>query len=213
MAEYRLHCFAQSGNSYKPALMLTLAGADWEPAFVDFFNGGTRSPAYRAINLMGEAPVLEHGETRLSQSGVILDYLAQRYRAFAPASEAERREVLRWTLWDNHKLTSYIATLRFLMNFVPEAKREPAVIDFLDARARAALKVLETHLATRDWIAADRLTTADLSCIGYLYFPGEFGLDMAEFPNIDRWRGAIAAVPGWKHPYDLMPGHPIPGRA
>jgi glutathione S-transferase len=213
MAEYRLHCFAQSGNSYKPALMLALAGADWEPAFVDFFNGGTRTPEYRAANVMGEAPVLEHGDLRLSQSGVILDYLARRYRDFAPASEAERREVLRWTLWDNHKLTSYIATLRFLMNFVPEAKREPAVLAFLDARARAALRALEAHLAGRDWIAAGRLTTADLSCIGYLYFPGEFGLDMAEFPNIDRWRGAIAALPGWKHPYDLMPGHPIPGRA
>jgi glutathione S-transferase len=140
MAEYRLHCFAQSGNSYKPALLLTLAGADWEPAFVDFFNGGTRTPEYRATNVMGEAPVLEHGDLRLTQSGVILDYLAQRYRAFAPASEEERREVLRWTLWDNHKLTSYIATLRFLMNFVPEAKREPAVLAFLDARARAALR-------------------------------------------------------------------------
>lgn len=60
MADYRLHCFAQSGNSYKAALALALAGADWEPVFVDFFNGETRSPAYRAQNEMGEAPVLEH---------------------------------------------------------------------------------------------------------------------------------------------------------
>ena len=138
------HCFAQSGNSYKAALMLALAGADWEPVFVDFFNGGTRTPEYRAINDMGEAPVLEHGDLRLSQSGVILDYLAQRYRDVrARAREEERREVLRWTLWDNHKLTSYIATLRFMLNFVPEEKREPAVIAFLDGRARAALKVLD----------------------------------------------------------------------
>ena len=50
MSEYRLYCFAQSGNSYKPALMLTLAGADWQPVFVDFFNGETRTPAYRATS-------------------------------------------------------------------------------------------------------------------------------------------------------------------
>ncbi len=214
MSEYRLYCFAQSGNSYKPALMLALAGAEWEPVFVDFFNGETRTPAYRqAVNEMGEAPVLEQGELKLTQSGVILDYLTQRFRDYGPASEAERREILRWTLWDNHKLTSYIATLRFLMNFIPEEKRDPAVIAFLDGRARAALKVLESHLAGRDWIAADHLTTADLSCIGYLYFTDEFGLDMADYPNIDRWRGAIAALPGWKHPYDLMPGHPLPARS
>jgi glutathione S-transferase len=213
MPEYKLHCFAQSGNAYKVALLLNLAGADWEPVFVDFFNGETRTPAYRAINEMGEVPVLEQGELRLTQSGVILDYLTERFREYGPASAAERREILRWTLWDNHKLTSYIATMRFLMNFIPEAKRDPAVIGFLDGRARAALKVLEAHLSGREWIAADRLTTADLSCVGYLYFPEEFGLDMTDYPAIDRWRGAIAALPGWKHPYELMPGHPLPALA
>ena len=70
MAEYTLHCFAQSGNAYKPALALQLAAADWAPRFVDFFGGETRTSAYRSINVMGEVPVLEHGELRLAQSGV-----------------------------------------------------------------------------------------------------------------------------------------------
>ena len=213
MAEYQLYCFAQSGNSYKAALALALTGADWEPIWVDFFNGGVRTPEYRAINVMGEAPVLVHGDVTLSQSGVILDYLSQRYREIAPGSEAERREVLRWLLWDNHKLTSYIATLRWMKNFLPAEKREPAVLAFLDGRARAAMKVLDGHLAGRDWIAADKLTIADLSCVGYLYFTDEFDVDIAAYPNIGRWRDAIAALPGWKHPYELMPGHPLPAPA
>ncbi|PZQ48977.1 MAG: glutathione S-transferase [Rhodovulum sulfidophilum] len=212
MSEYQLYSFAQSGNSYKVALLLELAGADWEPVWVDFFHGGTKTPNYLEMNGMGEAPVLAHRELRLSQSGVILDYLAERYRDFAPKSDEERREVLRWLLWDNHKLTSYIATLRFLMNFATPDKRDPAVVAFFDGRARLALKVLDIHLGTRAWIAADHLSIADLSCAGYLYFGTEYGVDMAaEFPNIDRWRNAIAAIPGWKHPYDLLPGHPLPG--
>ncbi len=85
MADYVLHCFAQSGNAYKPALMLELAGADWTPRFVDYFGGETRTPAYRAVNVMGEVPVLEHGERRVSQSGVILDYLAQSLGKFGAA--------------------------------------------------------------------------------------------------------------------------------
>lgn len=209
-AEYRLHCLAQSGNAYKPALLLALSGADWEPVFVDLFNGATRTPEYRAINEMGEVPVLEHGEVRLSQSGAILDYLAKRFRDFGPRSEADRLEVLRWTLWDNHKLSANIATHRFLTNFVPEEKRDAGVIAFLDGRAKAALKVLEGHLEGRDWIVGDRPTTADFSCVGYLYYGSEFGFDEAAHPNIVRWRAAIAGLPGWKHPYDLMPGHPLP---
>ena len=208
MAEYKLHCFAQSGNSYKPALLLALSEADWEPVFVDFFNGAARTPEFRALNEMGEAPVLDHGEVRLTQSGVILDYLSLRFRDFAPRSEADRREVLRWTLWDNHKLTSYTASLRFLRTFVPEEKRDPGVLAWLEGRARGAMKVLDGHLAEREWIVGERPTTADLSCVGYLYFDGELGYDVAEYPNVDRWRQAIAALPGWAHPYQLMPGAP-----
>lgn len=208
MAEYKLHCFAQSGNSYKPALLLALSGADWEPVFVDFFNGAARTPEFKALNEMAEAPVLDHGEVRLTQSGVILDYLSLRFRDFAPRSEADRREVLRWTLWDNHKLTSYTASLRFLRTFVPEEKRDPGVMAWLEGRARAAMKVLDGHLAEREWIVGERPTTADLSCVGYLYYDGELGYDVAEYPNVDRWRQAIAALPGWAHPYQLMPGAP-----
>jgi glutathione S-transferase len=79
MAEYLLYGFAQSGNCYKVALYLELAGADWKARFVDYFNGETRTPEYRKINIMGEAPVLEHHGARLTQSGAILDYLIERF--------------------------------------------------------------------------------------------------------------------------------------
>ena len=115
MAKYQLYCFAQSGNAYKPALMLNLCGADWEPRFVDFFNGETRTPAYRSVQRDGRgAGPRAWAAARLAQSGVILDYLALRFNKFGWTNEDERREILRWLLWDNHKLTSYIGTLRFL---------------------------------------------------------------------------------------------------
>lgn len=209
-AEYRLHCMAQSGNAYKVALPLELAGAAWTPVWNDFFNGGTRDPAFRAKNVMGEVPLLEHAGRTLTQSGVILDYLTQTLGRYGPVNDDERREILRWTLWDNHKLTSPIATLRWMLNFTPEGSNDPAVIAFLRSRARQALTVLDTHLTDRRYVVGDRLTTADFSLIGYLYFPTEFGLDWADFPAVGAWTERIAAEPGWKHPYDLMPGHPLP---
>ena len=208
MAEYRLYCFAQSGNAYKAALMLNLCGADWEPRFVDFFNGETRTPAFRAINKMGEVPVLEHESRRLSQSGVILDYLATKLRRFGAEDEEERREVLRWLLFDNHKLTSYIATLRWFLQFDKTA--EPAVIEFLRGRVRKALAVVDGHVADRRFVLGERCTIADISMCGYLFWPDEFGVTWSDYPQIGRWLERIAALPGWKHPYSLMPGHPLP---
>jgi glutathione S-transferase len=210
MAEYLLYGFAQSGNSYKPALYLELVGADWKPRFVDYFNGETRTPGYRRINAMGEAPVLEHGALRLSQSGAILDYLVERFGRYGWTDGAERREILRWLLWDNHKLTGYTATYRFLR--VLAAKPERAVVDEFGRRARAAWSVLDAHLGGRKYIVGERLTIADISACAYLFFDDELGVDWGEHPGIRDWLGRIRAEPRWKHPYALLPGHPIPGR-
>ena len=211
MAEYTLYGFAQSGNAYKPALALELAGADWAPRFVDYFGGETRTPAYRAINVMGEVPVLEHRGRRLTQSGVILDYLAGTLGRFGWRDDDERREILRWLLWDNHKLTSYTATYRFMRAFV--AKPNADVMAEFRKRAEAAWGVLDTHLAGRAFVVADRATIADLSLCGYLFWPDEIGVDWAAYPGIAAWLDRIRALPRWRAPYDLMPGHPRPAAA
>jgi glutathione S-transferase len=203
-----LYCFGESGNSYKAALTLTLAGLEWRPIYVDFFNGETRTPAFRAINEMGEAPVMIEGGVTYTQSGVMQFRAAELSGRFGGDTEAERREVLRWVLWDNHKLSSQAGAARFQMNFLPEDKRPKEVIAFLQARLKSVYKVLDTHLADRDWIAAPGPTIADFAACGYLYYPEPFGFDRADWPAIDRWLDRIAALPGWKPPYDLMPGSP-----
>jgi glutathione S-transferase len=206
-----LHCFAQSGNAYKAALMLELAGADWEPRFVDYFGGETRTPAYRAINVMGEVPVLEHGARRLAQSGVILDYLAATLGRFGPRDDDERRDVLRWLLFDNHKFTSYTATYRFLRTFAKTA--EAAVMAEFRKRAETAWGILNAHLDGRRYVVADRLTIADLSLCGYVFWPEEIGADWDHYPHLRDWIARLRDEPGWVHPYALMPGHPLPGAA
>jgi glutathione S-transferase len=204
MAEYSLYCFGESGNSYKAAIMLELCRLDWQPVFVDFFNGATRTAEYRAqTNEMGEAPVLVHGAKKLTQSGVILDYLAEQTRKFGAKSEDERREILRWMLFDNHKFTSYLATLRFLIQFAKTG--ETPVTEFLRTRAINALKVVDGHLAGQPFVIGKRATIADLSMCGYLYFGDELTVPLESFTNVLNWLDRLKALPGWKHPYDLMP--------
>ncbi|MGH1444422.1 MAG: glutathione S-transferase family protein [Cognatishimia sp.] len=205
----KLYCFGESGNAYKAALALELSGLDWEPVFVDFFKGEARSAEYQEkINEMGEVPVLVDGDFKTSQSGAIQQYISEKTGKFGGTTDAERYEILRWVLWDNHKLSSQAGLTRFLMNFLPEDKRPLETIGFLQGRLKAAYNTLNTHLEGRDWIVGDGLTNADISCCGYLFYPEPFGFDRADLPNIDRWLSNIENTPGWKHPYDLMPGHP-----
>ena len=201
----KLYCFGQSGNSYKAALTLALAGVDWEPVFVDFFNGETRTPEFRKINVMGEAPVLVDGDRTFTQSGVMQYHIARLTGKFDGKDQAEKDEVLRWVLWDNHKMSSQVGTTRFLMNFLPEAKRPQEVIAFMQGRLKAAFTTLNAALDGREWLVGDSITLADISCCAYLFYPEPFGFDRKDYPNIDAWLDRIAAQPGWKHPYDLMP--------
>jgi glutathione S-transferase len=204
----KLYCFGESGNAYKCALALTLADVEWEPVFVDFFKGETRAPAFKAINEMGEVPVLVDGDTTLTQSGVILDYISSKSGKLGGRSAAERREVLRWMFWDNHRLSGMIGPCRFMANFLAEDKRPAGAIPFMQGRLKVAYAILNDHLTQRLWVAGAGVTIADLSCAGYLFYPEPFGFVRADWPHIDGWLDRIAALPGWKAPYDLMPGNP-----
>jgi glutathione S-transferase len=211
MAEYKLYCFAQSGNAYRAALMLNLTGADWEPVWVDFFKSGVqRTPEFRAdVNEMGEAPVLAFGDHKLSQSGVILTYLSGKFKKFQPRGEEEQLECLRWILFDNQKVSGYLGPYRFIKTL--SGKPDPGAMNFLKPRIDNALGILNKRLIDRKFLVGDRPTIADLSMCGYMYYPAdEFGFDISsDYPAIGTWLGRIKALPGWEHPYKLMPGYPL----
>jgi glutathione S-transferase len=212
MAEFQLYCFAQSGNAYRAALMLNLIGAKWEPIWIDFFGAGVqRTPDYReGVNEMGEVPVLVHGGKQLTQSGVILTYLSDLTGKFKPQGEDERLEALRWIIFDNQKVNGFLGPFRFLKNFAKPAG-DPAVLAFMKGRIDGALSIVNKRLTGRQYLVSDKPTIADISLTAYLYYPAEeFGFDIAkDHPAIGAWLERMKALPGWKHPYDLMPGYPF----
>jgi glutathione S-transferase len=81
---------------------------------------------------------------------------------------------------------------------------------FLKGRIDGNLAIVDKRLAERSFILGERPTIADVSLCAYLYYPAEeFGFDIAGLhKNIAAWLDRIKALPGWKHPYELMPGHP-----
>jgi glutathione S-transferase len=207
MARYKLHCVGASGNSYKVALYLNCARIDWEPVGVDFAGGQTQGVEWRAdTNAMGEVPVLEVDGKRLSQSGAILMWLADTVGKFAPEGADERFEAQRWILFDNHKFTGNFAPYRMQYSLLPQAPH-PSVLSFLKARVDGAFAIIEKHLADRAFMLGDRPTIVDFSIAGYLFYPPEeTGIDLeVSHPAIYAWRGRIAALPGWKPPYEMMP--------
>jgi glutathione S-transferase len=205
---YRLHGFCQSGNTFKVAFLLRALKQPYEPVFVDFMTGVTRTDAWReGANEMGEVPVLEDGDRRLTQSGAILSYLADKHGAFTGANDDEKLAVLRWLLFDNHKFTSYMASYRFMKAFGPTAP-DPAVTAWLRGRLDNAFGIVNKHLTSRGYMVGSAPTIADFSLCGYLFYPvEESGYEISErFPHIDAWRSRLREIDGWANPYEILPG-------
>jgi glutathione S-transferase len=205
MTAYRLHYFPASGNSCKLALMLAFCGQAFGPVWTDFGGGITRTAAWReSVNTMGDIPVLEDGAQRSTQTAPIVLRLSQRYGWFGRNTEDERFEILRWLFCDNHRLTGYMATYRFQCAFTPSP--EPAGLTFLKRRIDdflGILRCLATGPILRDRRPSNR---------GYLCFPPhESGCDLSKsHPAVSAWLSRFAAIPGWRSPYDLLPGKCLP---
>lgn len=206
MPEYELHYFPESGNSYKLALMLALCGRTFAPVWTDFAAGVTRTPEWRrAVNAMGEIPVLVEDGVKRTQTAPILMRLAERHGRYG-GDPGERDEVLRWLIWDNQKLSGTMAPYRFRRAFTEGP--DPAVQRYLKRLVDDGLGILETRLTASPFVVGAAPTIADVSMVGYLSFPAnESGYDLAaSHPAIHAWLGRIAALPGWAPPYDLLPG-------
>lgn len=206
-----LHGFAQSGNTFKVAFMLRALGVSYATRHVDFMNGVTRTPEWRGeTNEMGEVPVLDDGERRLTQSGVILTYLAGKHGRFLGSGDDEKFEALRWLFFDNHKFTSYFASYRFMKAFGPTAP-DPAVMAWLKGRLDNAFGVVDKHLQGRAFLVGGVPSIADFSLSGYLFYSvEESGYDFPQrFPAIGAWVQRLKAVPGWADPYEVLPGERI----
>jgi glutathione S-transferase len=211
MSAYKLHYFPESGGCFKVAMMLAACGADWEPVFADFFSGVTRDPKWREeFNEMGELPVLEHEGKKFTQTGLILYYLAEKFERFGGRNADEKREIMRWMLFDNHKFTSYFVTHRFLRCgwLTPGSPPDPGVLAFLKGRIDTTFAIVEKHLAKSRFMIGDEPTIVDFSMSAYPFYPAvETGIDLqVAYPHMAAWLERIKALPGWKHPYDMMPG-------
>ncbi|MDQ2066991.1 glutathione S-transferase family protein [Xinfangfangia sp. CPCC 101601] len=203
----RLYDYDLSGNCYKVRLMLAILGLDYERKNVEFFPGKRhREPEFLAVNPLGQLPVLEDGDLRLTQSQAILTYLARAYDAsgqwFPLDTPARTGQCLQW-LGFADALTATASAARLAdgmgFDFDGDAAREGA---------HKLFAVLDEHLwfherEGHDWLVPGAAPTiADIACFPYVMLSEEGGIPREPFPAIRRWTDRVKRIPG----FVVMPG-------
>jgi len=198
-----LHGFHLSIPACKVGLALTMMGVSFDYRHVDLSAGAQKTPTFLGRNRFGQVPVLEHDGHFISQSNVILQYLADTYDKFAGRSAAEEIRIAEWLQWDQDRMPN-LAMARAFTRF-PQMKPSDAVLEFVVKRATLALDFLDRHLGTSKFIAGPQPTIADIAIFATVATAGEAGIDTTRWPNIRAWGERFLRLPGAGHPYAAMP--------
>lgn len=185
----RIYGDSRSGNCLKlkfTADYLRL-GYDWQE--IDIMTGACRTEEFRKLNAAGQVPVIELDDGRtLAQSNAIIVYLAEGSRLI-PRRRYERAKMWEWLFWEQHKHEPTVAELRFQKQFLcmSEDQLDPKKI----AGGRAALGLMDAHLADNDYFVGGRLSLADIALVAYTRWADEAGYDLADTPRVAAWVGRI----------------------
>ncbi|HWA49797.1 MAG TPA: glutathione S-transferase family protein [Dongiaceae bacterium] len=209
-ATYTLYSMQESGNAYKPRLLMHLLGIPFRLIETDPRKGQTRNAEFLALNPNGRVPLLVLPDGRkLSESNAILLFLADGTK-YIPADRYERALVNQWLFFEQYEHEPQIAVARSYLHTYPDrrAKVTPELLAGWQAKGGHALNVMEQRLAANDWLVGYGYTIADIALYAYTHVAHEGGFDLAKWPGVSRWLTRVAAEP--RHvPLEWVP-EPLP---
>lgn len=175
---------------------------------IDPVTGGLHTPEYKALNPNRKAPTMVDGDVTLFESSAIMAHICIKAGSDMWPTEnlAEQVEVLRWLTWNEGHWVGAVGPyyiehiVKKTFNMGPP---DAAVLEKSAKNCVKYAKVLEGHLAGKDFVAADRLTIADFSLASMARYWREADMPFADFPKITRWLDGLEQIPAWKNPWPV----------
>ncbi|ULQ47500.1 glutathione S-transferase family protein [Flagellatimonas centrodinii] len=195
MNPIRLYGMRGSGNCWKPAALMQHLGIAFDWVEIDIVNGGSRTPAFLAMNPNGKVPLLEVDGRYLAESNAMLCYLAEGSPLW-PTERWQRARVLEWLFFEQYSHEPGIATVRYWIKYLGKGEAWAEKITATRVRGYAALTVMEQQLARTPWLTGDAPTIADIALAAYTHVADEGGFDLGRYPAIEVWLQRLFALPG-----------------
>lgn len=182
---------SRSGNCLKVRWTAQLLGLpfDWEE--VDILSGGSRTPAFLALNPAGQVPVVVLADGRtLAQSNAVMLYLAEG-TALVPQDRYQRAKLMEWLFWEQYSHEPYVAVARFQIAYLHKRAEElePRLLE----RARGALAHLESALGEDGFLLPGGFSLADIALVAYSRVAHEGSLNLAPYRRLTAWIARVEA--------------------
>ena len=192
-----IYGMTNSGNCYKPRLLLAKLGVKFRHVETASGDAGTKSAAFLARNPNGRVPLLEFDDGRvLAESNAMLLHLAEGSR-FLPDDAYLRALAYQWLFFEQYSHEPYIAVRRALL-IMPHraADATPERLAATLAGGEKALAVMEEQLARTPFFAGGEMSVADIALYAYTHDAGAGGFDLKTYPAVTAWLDRVASDPG-----------------
>ena len=189
----KLYDFPLSGHAHRPRLLLSLLNIPHQVIEVNLAAGEHKTADFLKLNFLGQVPVLTDGDVVIRDSNAILVYLANKYGPdWNPREPAAAAQVQAWLTTASKEVVEGPARARLVTVFKANYDHG-ALID----QSHALLRLLDTHLNNREWLALDRPTIADVSAYSYIATAPEGGVELGAYPAVRAWLERVEALPGF----------------
>jgi glutathione S-transferase len=207
MKRFTLYGSPHSLPTYKVALMLHMSGEPFSFRYVSFQKGAHKTAEFKALSRWAQVPVLvDDGGVRV-QATAIVEHLAETLGQFQGDSPAERRSTREWLYWEVDALYPPIWNcygVQLGKRKLLPISVEPAIANYHSRRAEVALSVLDSHLTNGNFLCSGEPTIADLMCLCDVAFAEISEIDLGPWKNVSHWAARVAALPGYKSPFELL---------
>jgi GSH-dependent disulfide-bond oxidoreductase len=186
-------------NGHKIHIMLEETGLPYRVIPIDIGAGDQFKPEFLKISPNNKMPAMVDSEgpdgkpMALAESGAMLFYLASKTGKFLPANIRKRWQVMQWVMFQMGHIGPMLGQAHHFLQYAPE-KIEYAMNRYRN-EANRLYGVVERRLKESKFLACDEYTIADMASMPWMRFPERQGVDIAEYPNVQRWRDGIAARP------------------
>ena len=194
-----IHGMHDSGNCYKPRLLMAKLGRPFRHVEVNSMDGSTHAPDFLAKNPNGKVPLLEMADGRLlAESNAMLLFLGEGTR-FVPDDAFKRALVYQWLFFEQYSHEPYVAVRRSLMRYPQMADQAPpARMATLLERGNKALSVMDIRLSASPFLAGAAPSVADIALFAYTHCADEGGFVLEDFPAVCAWLDRVRALPGFR---------------
>jgi glutathione S-transferase len=185
-----------SGHSHRVRLFLSLLELPFELVEVDLRSREQHKPEFLRLNAFGQVPVIQDGEVTLADSNAILLYLNERYAPdparWMPRDALGAARVQRWLSVAAGPLAQGPSMARVIVLFGLATDPSDVI-----ARSHNLLRVMESELGERSFLAGDSASLADIANYTYVAHVPEGNVSLEPYPQVRRWLQRIEALPGF----------------